>query len=327
MDIGQNFQRIDIVCDQYFQDSVKEQTRCLRGVGTKFEFDDDTSMPGNFRDDFLHNSQNKNALNEFLARKIMSLHNGSKNLIVGYKHSVLSNVEEGQLSQAITYCTSEEADQRLVRHAIDALRDGYKTAVVRTNDTDVLILLISYIFDTNIFPDWKVVAAMGKAEESLTCFDIKNIAAGQGHAKSTSFFYAFSGCDTVSSIFNKGKCKIWDVWRADERFKDITSVFVELGNLPEVVHDYQINTLEYFVKKLYSPAAPKLSESLAKERLIRFECSPDNDLRKLPMSRPGLIQHVKRSCYQAGYLWRECNENIDLPHPTLWGWCRGATKL
>ena len=50
LDIGLNFQRIDIVCDRYFQDSVKEQTRSLRGVGTTLEFDDDTPMPGNFRD-------------------------------------------------------------------------------------------------------------------------------------------------------------------------------------------------------------------------------------------------------------------------------------
>ena len=106
------------------------------------------------------------------------------------------------------------------------------------------------------------------------------------------------------------------------RHKDVTSVFMELGNLPETIHDYQIDVLEYFLKKIYSPATTKLSESLAKERILKFECNPDNDLRKLPMSRPGLLQHVKRSCYQAGYIWRECNENIDLPDLTLWGWCR-----
>ena len=26
------------------------------------------------------------------------------------------------------------------------------------------------------------------------------------------FFYAFSGGDTVSSFYSKGKCKGWDVW-------------------------------------------------------------------------------------------------------------------
>ena len=36
MDIAFNFQRIDIVCDRYFQDSLKEQTRKMRGVPHEF---------------------------------------------------------------------------------------------------------------------------------------------------------------------------------------------------------------------------------------------------------------------------------------------------
>ena len=92
------------------------------------------------------------------------------------------------------------------------------------------------------------------------------------------------------------------------------------------MNDYQIDILEYFRKKLYSPRAKKLSKSLAQERLIEFECSADNDLRRISMSRPGLLEHVKRSCYQAGYLWKECIENIELPDPTLWGWSRGENN-
>ena len=154
----------------------------------------------------------------------------------------------------ISFCTSEEADQRLVRHAKDALRDGCTTVVVRTIDTDVLILLIAYVFDSSVFHDKQVFAAMGKTEESLKYFDIKNIAAELGcdMQEALPFFYAFTGCDTVSSIFNKGKCKIWDVWQTDERHKDITSVFINLGNLPEIIHDYQMDVLEYFLKKIYS---------------------------------------------------------------------------
>ena len=120
-----------------------------------------------------------------------------------------------------------------------------------------------------------------------------------------------SAVTTVSSIFSKGKCKIWDVWQRVERCRDITSVFIDLGYLPETVNDYQIDILEYFLKELYSPCAQKLSESLSQER-------PDNDLRRIPMSRPGLLVHVKRPCYQAGYLWIECIENIELPDSTLW---------
>ena len=70
MDVAQSYHRIDVLCDCYFQDSLNEQTRRLRGVGTTFEFSGDTPFPVNFRDDFLHNSQNKNMLNEYLAVKL-----------------------------------------------------------------------------------------------------------------------------------------------------------------------------------------------------------------------------------------------------------------
>ena len=44
------------------------------------------------------------------------------------------------------------------------------------------------------------------------------------------------------------------------------------------------------------------------------------ELRKLPPSSEPLFQHTKRACYQAGYLWNESFENIDLPDPSNWGW-------
>ena len=154
MDIAFNFQRIDIVCDRYFQDSLKEQTRKMRGVDTNFEFSDDTPIPVDFRDDFLHNSQNKIALNEYLAGRIISLHSASKELRITYKDSVSSNIEGGQSNAMIASCTSKEVDQRLVRHAKDALNDGYKTVVIRTINTDV-----------------------GKSDETIEFYDIRGIAA------------------------------------------------------------------------------------------------------------------------------------------------------
>ena len=48
-------------------------------------------------------------------------------------------------SSAIYHCTSEEADQRIVRHTMDALAHGYTTVVVWTIATDVLVLLISIL--------------------------------------------------------------------------------------------------------------------------------------------------------------------------------------
>ena len=110
------------------------------------------------------------------------------------------------------------------------------------------------------------------------------------------------------------------MWQNDKRVHVITSVFVDLGNMPDNISKEQIDILEYYVKRLYSSNAKNENASLASERVSSFERSADNDLRKLPMPRPALVQHSKRSCYQAGFLWRECIANVTLPDSTLWGW-------
>ena len=109
----------------------------------------DSPLPNDW-DDFLKNSTNKNTFNEFLTCKFMEIHSGSRALVCSYKDTVLfyPSTEPMYFSDiTITDCTSEEADQRLIRHALHCVSTcySYKIIVVRTVDTDVLALLISYI--------------------------------------------------------------------------------------------------------------------------------------------------------------------------------------
>ena len=39
----------------------------------------------------------------------------------------------------------------------------------------------------------------------------------------------------------------------------------------------------------------------------------NNDLRSRPPSKDAFHQHLLRTCYQAGYLWRQSFEEIDIP--------------
>ena len=59
------------MCDRYFKNCLKQQTRTSRGVGTKVNFTDQTEFPTEiFLKNFLHNGESENALNEYLATKI-----------------------------------------------------------------------------------------------------------------------------------------------------------------------------------------------------------------------------------------------------------------
>ena len=216
-------------------------------------FSDDTQFPSTFRSNFLHNSENKNELNEYLANKLISFHNNHQILIVSYKSGVLCSNIKLEPSSKILNCISEEADPRLVRHTRDALLQYYSFVMVRTIDADVLVLLISFTFRGDI-PNGSVYAALCSSDSNVKYFSINDIVRelGDDVTRALPFFYAFTGYDTTSSIFNKGKCKCWNVWQNNEREVDITSTFLSLGSLPHRVADYQINTLEYYIIILYS---------------------------------------------------------------------------
>ena len=130
---------------------------------------------------------------------------------------------------------------------------------------------------------------------------------------SPSIFYRFSGCDTVSSFYSKGKCKGWDIWIQNR--SDFDEIFIRLENRPSDVTEADMNAIESFVMKMYT----KLSKiSLTDLRIDMFKSLTDNDLRKLPPSRRALGQHTRRACYQAGYVWQESVGDLTLPNPENW---------
>ena len=201
----------------------------------------------------MHNSENKNELNKYLADKLISFHKNHQILIVSCKSGVLCSNIKLEPSSKILNCTLEEADPRLVRHTRDALLQDYSFVMVQTIDTDVLVLLISFTFQGDI-PNGSVCAALCSSDSNVKYFSINDIVRelGDDVTRALPFFCAFTSCDTTSSIFNKGKCKCWDVWQNNEREVDITSTFLSLGSLPHRVADYQINKLEYYIIILYS---------------------------------------------------------------------------
>ena len=94
------------------------------------------------------NSANKNGYNKFLVKKFHHLYRGNQIYILCHWVSVLTNHREQVSAEdvSIRKYQSEEADQRGIRHTLDCVgQQIYKQIVVRTIDTDVLILLMSYL--------------------------------------------------------------------------------------------------------------------------------------------------------------------------------------
>ena len=71
IDLGKDYDRIDVICDRYFANSLKTQARDGRGSGNLIEFNDNSLFPNDFKEHFLKNSENKEKLNMYLATKFM----------------------------------------------------------------------------------------------------------------------------------------------------------------------------------------------------------------------------------------------------------------
>ena len=107
-----------------------------------------------------------------------------------------------------------------------------------------------------------------------------------------------NGCDTVSSFYGKGKCKVYVVYVKIERKDDVTDVSVEHGKEPTDIISDNIDMLESFVLQLYGTRHDKLGAA----RLDKLKKSTDNKLCLVTSRKDALQQHIYRAPYQAGYL-------------------------
>ena len=82
--------------------------------GLVFPFNGSILFPANFETDNVIN------LNEYLDKKFLKLHdNDSQTICITYNDTVISNDDNVLTENLITVCTSEEADSRIIRHAVD----------------------------------------------------------------------------------------------------------------------------------------------------------------------------------------------------------------
>ena len=135
-------------------------------------------------------------------------------MIVTYRNASLSSpsaYSELDTQLLVHPCEVEEADQDLVRHTLNLIENGYKNILVCAIDTDVLVLLISYIGKVKL-NDIESHSYLGKY------YNIRQILQELGSdiflvffLFFLPFFYVFTGCDAVSRFYGKCKCKAYDV--------------------------------------------------------------------------------------------------------------------
>ena len=146
---GSGYNRINVVFDCYFNQSLKEATRISGGTGTRFKITELLEIPKNFGS-FLHISQKKNILNEYLAEKFIIMHYENQIRVCTYEETIFvlhQDKIKNNTEVLIAACHSEEADQQLICHTLHCLSScfSYEKIVIHTIDKNVMILLIAYL--------------------------------------------------------------------------------------------------------------------------------------------------------------------------------------
>ena len=193
-------QRVDVVFDQYLPNSLKQSTRDKRGSGVRSRISETTKMPSNWQQ-FLRVNENKVDLFHFLT-DLPFTDIGNRTLLMTYDQSIV-HFGVAVDTDDISPCAHEEANTRLILHCFHAGKCGHRHIIIRTVDTDVVVLAVTF-FDRMLLTELWVHFGVGRNTRVIAVHDVVRLI-GTPRCCALPLFHAFSGCDTVSSFAGKGK--------------------------------------------------------------------------------------------------------------------------
>lgn len=309
----QHVERLDIVWDVYNTDSLKATTREKRGKGVRRRVERSSKVPSNWQT-FLRVNENKTELFNLLAEEVTSTEFQGKEVHSTYGSQVLSTPQREDKGQ-IEPCSHEEADTRLILHLWDAAHEGHVNVMVKTSDTDVVVLILSKLHNIPVGEVW-ISFGVGKHHRYIASHDIA-ATLGPAKAPAMAMFHAFTGCDTTSFFAGKGKKTAWDTWAV---YEDVTDAFLLLADAPSSIPDNTFDLLEKFVVLMYDRTCGLSKVNEARQHLFARR---SRALENIPPTQAALKQHALRAAYQGGHVWGQVlQKKPTLPSPADWGWDR-----
>ena len=188
---------------------------------------------------------------------------------------------------SLSPCIHEEADTKMMLHSADAVQQGHHRVLLRTMDTDVLVLAI-------VLANWlqeqqaEIWVALGT--DTKTCYIAAHDIArclGPDMPRTLHVFHAFTGCDTVSCFVGRGKKTAFALWKS---YPAVTGAFVELAATPISVSEECISHLECFVVLLYDRTSTKVHGNDARKQLFAQKGRAFDDI---PPTEASLLEHTK----------------------------------
>ncbi len=118
---------------------LKSETRSKREKGVRRRVEGTSRTPNNWKS-FLRDDMNKTELFLILADRIKDMDNASSIIVTKGEDAVCNTARD---RSGLSPCRHVEADTRLFVHTKDAVLEGYKTVIIKANDTDVVVIAVS----------------------------------------------------------------------------------------------------------------------------------------------------------------------------------------
>ena len=197
----------------------------------------------------------------------------------GQQHSDVENLSSDH----------EEADTRILLHAKHA-SSSFGKIILCSPDTDVAIIDLGHM---DSFEHCEVLFLTGKGK-TKRMVDLKKIQTSltSGLCKALIGLHSFTGCDSTSAFYGKGKIRALKIVSQNQEFIDSFQNFGNDFSISEESDTFK--ALEKVVCKLY--AQDITSVNSARYRLFcRSSATEENS----PPTKSALLHHAKRPCYQA----------------------------
>lgn len=138
-----------------------------------------TKIPAGW-ENFLRHDDNKTELFRLLALSIEKLQCNGVTLCSTLGDSVILSPKLENLLEGLAPCNHEEADTRLFVHVANAVKHGHRRVMVRTCDTDVVVIAVSCF---HRLPSVEELWVHLKAGKKHTFLAIHEVAASLGKLK------------------------------------------------------------------------------------------------------------------------------------------------
>ncbi|CAH3161781.1 unnamed protein product [Pocillopora meandrina] len=202
--------------------SLKSATRVKRQGGHApiyYRITDSTHIAKVPMKKLLAHSKTKGELTTFLAKNVKNNANGRQVVVARGTECQATHRDVRHLRS-----TQEEADTKIILHALDASAQGATQLSIYSPDTDVLVLALRRYPD--LCSNSCFVTGTGNSRRVI---NLKSIADALGPTKTAalSAFHALTGADVTGSFSGKGKATCWDEF--DNASTPILQALANLG--------------------------------------------------------------------------------------------------